>query len=310
MNKVLSQNVLYQMRISLLLLILLLFNLGLQAQKKSDFLKSTKFQGYYSALEVGIGIGESHYYGDLSHSFINFKTMHRDFHAYVRYQYTGKKSFKLSFNKGTLSGSDVFAKKPQLLARKLSFETKIYELGLFYEYHFRKSTSCLNFDWTPYVSIGLAGFYFNPYAAGFGYLRPLSTEGQRTSSYPNRRYYSKVNVSFPICAGVKFYFLKKFTAGLEMGYRKTFTDYIDDVSKTYPDLAVLEAERGANAVAASYKGFKSNLPNYPNGFTRGNPKIRDNYFITMVTVGYFLITDCRSEDLYNKQKYGCQQQKF
>jgi hypothetical protein len=77
-----------------------------------------------------------------------------------------------------------------------------------------------------------------------------------------------------------------------MGLRVTFTDYIDDVSGTYPDMAALKASKGQLAVDMSYRGDTRNYnPSYVlplTGAKRGNSKDNDWYTITQFSIGYRL----------------------
>lgn len=68
----------------------------------------------------------------------------------------------------------------------------------------------------------------------------------------------------------------------EFGFRKLFTDYLDDVSDTYVDEAVLLSERGTKSAELSYRGdeLPGGNPNYPKGSVRGNKSEKDWYYFT------------------------------
>ena len=68
--------------------------------------------------------------------------------------------------------------------------------------------------------------------------------------------------------------------------RKTFTDYLDDVSSTYVDKAVLAAAKGATAAEMAYRGGElKNGPAYPaDGTIRGGSKFKDWYYFSGVTI--------------------------
>ena len=75
--------------------------------------------------------------------------------------------------------------------------------------------------------------------------------------------------------------------GYEFGLRKTFFDYLDDVSTTYADPNILGAERGPIALAMSYRGDEVKIgdPNYPaEGSIRGGSKYKDWYYFTGLTL--------------------------
>jgi hypothetical protein len=93
--------------------------------------------------------------------------------------------------------------------------------------------------------------------------------------------------------------------GLEFGFRKLFTDYLDDVSGNYADSAILFAARGAQAVALAYRGDElPGGPGYPDSETqRGNPKMKDWYYMTGIRISYLLGTGSRGTS--GKRKSGC-----
>jgi hypothetical protein len=89
--------------------------------------------------------------------------------------------------------------------------------------------------------LGLSVFNFNPRAEHFDSrrdgewvnLKPLNTEGQGLSTFPNRKPYSKTQVSIPLGLGFKFAVHSNLNIGFEIGFRATRTDYLDDVGNTY-----------------------------------------------------------------------------
>jgi hypothetical protein len=60
----------------------------------------------------------------------------------------------------------------------------------------------------------------------------LSTEGQ--GIYPDKKPYSLWQPTIPFGGGVKFAITENLRIGFEIGLRKLFTDYLDDVSTSYP----------------------------------------------------------------------------
>jgi hypothetical protein len=136
---------------------------------------------------------------------------------------------------------------------------------------------------SPYVFAGVAAFHFNPYAfdtAGTKvYLRSLATEGQGLSAYPEKKLYKNNQLSIPFGGGFKFAIGSRTQLGIELGLRKLFTDYLDDVSGTYADSSILAAERGPQATAFAFRGKEINATAaYPaEGSIRGNPKNKDWY---------------------------------
>jgi hypothetical protein len=79
-----------------------------------------------------------------------------------------------------------------------------------------------------YIFGGIGAFYTNPktfYQGQWVALQPYATEGY---------HYKKYVMNIPMGAGFYFTLNKKNRIGFEINYRKTFTDYIDDISGNYP----------------------------------------------------------------------------
>ncbi|RZK17030.1 MAG: hypothetical protein EOO56_18745 [Hymenobacter sp.] len=100
-------------------------------------------------------------------------------------------------------------------------------------------------DFVPYVFAGLAGFYHNPQGqynntGSWLDLQQYQTEGKS---------YSKTSFAIPFGAGVRYRINRNLDASFEIGLRKTFTKYLDDVSDSYVDLS------GKSAEAQYFGGF-------------------------------------------------------
>jgi hypothetical protein len=270
---------------------------------ESDLLKSNKVSTRYTAYEVGLHIGESHYYGDLSNGILQSKNIHKEYGAFIKYQRGRNWVFKFQYSQGNLSASDAY-NKASLQPRNLSFQSPLYEYALMAEYNYPEFTACRQYNWSVYATFGVALFHFRP-SNKYGDLRSLSTEGQGTSAYPDRKKYWINQPSIPIGVGIKFIPLKQIIVGFEMGLRKTFTDYVDDVSTTYPNPSVLLSERGAASVAASYPGKYKYPNNNPTDYARGNSSIKDYYFLSFAYVSYVFKYDCESEKHRYNDVGGC-----
>jgi hypothetical protein len=190
---------------------------------------------------------------------------------------------------GKIKATDALSSKKGNKARNLSFENKITEFHLGAEY-FLWNTKERN--WTPYIFGGIAYFKHNPYAfdatGNKVFLEPLRTEGQGLPEYPNRKTYKLSDFSLPIGGGIRVVVSDNLALGYEIGFRKTFTDYLDDVSTTYPDEVKLLGRRGIKAVEMSYRGGElfggSNI--FPaENFIRGSAKNKDWYYFQSITIG-------------------------
>lgn len=155
----------------------------------------------------------------------------------------------------------------------------------------------------PYGFIGVGMFSYNPEGSilnpdgsrTWHKLHPLRTEGQGMAEYPNKKPYSLTQINIPMGFGLKYQLSERLSLGTELLYRKTFTDYIDDVSTTYIDPnnfdTYLSAPQAAIARRIHDKTFGIVTPGvtrYSPGTQRGNSKNMDAYFSTVVKIGFRL----------------------
>lgn len=177
----------------------------------------------------------------------------------------------------------------RMRSRNLNFKTGIFDWEATAQY------SILNPNdswWIPYAYLGIGIFHFKPHTKDENgdkvFLQPLSTEGQGFIAGVKK--YKLTQFSIPVGIGVERSLNDDMRVGLEIGYRKIFTDYLDDVSNDYVDQAALLAARGQRAVDLAYRGDEVNAGPYPaGGITRGNPKYKDGYYYIALTytVRYF-----------------------
>jgi hypothetical protein len=120
-------------------------------------------------------------------------------------------------------------------------------------------------------------FYMNPTATLNGNtfeLRQYGTEGQTKA-------YSRVQFALPVDFGIKWKLNHRFMFSLSWGWRKTFTDYIDDVSGYYPEdpsaLSTLSQ-------ALSNKSLDNGNADNSWGMQRGEPGNKDSYSFTMLSI--------------------------
>ena len=87
--------------------------------------------------------------------------------------------------------------------------------------------------------------------------------------------------------GFKYALSTDWSIGIEYGIHKTFTDYIDDVSKTYIDPVFLEQEKGVMAAYFSNPTINS-LPSEVTeaGQQRGDPRDKDSYMFGIISFYY------------------------
>jgi len=201
--------------------------------------------GYGQRHEVGLFLGASYYNGDLNSS-VPFQMAQPAFGVAYRYIVNPRWAFKFNGYYGTVEGDDRNNPETSLRERNLHFRSMVLEFGGMMEFNFMRFVAGSEHNrFTPFLFGGLSVFRFNPQASFRGEwysLQPLGTEGQGTTAYPERTAYSLTSVAIPFGLGVKFSLSQTTVVSFEWGMRKTFTDYLDDVSTTYADPYILWSE--------------------------------------------------------------------
>ncbi|MBX3164495.1 MAG: hypothetical protein KF900_08440 [Bacteroidetes bacterium] len=219
--------------------------------------------------ELGFLGGGSYYLGDLNprkHFFMSSPACGIFFRYATNYRY----AFRFGFNYGNIGGNDARSKEADQIERNLNFKSRLYELNTTAEFNFVEYR--IGHDrhrFTMFVFAGVSGFYFNPKAdIGKGYeeVRPMQTEG---------KHYPKFQVSIPFGLGLKWNAGKKCGIGIEWGPRRTFTDFLDDVSGVYPNFTDPDVKNYTNQ-SLNGGGEPGNM--------RGNPSTKDWYFYYGITL--------------------------
>jgi hypothetical protein len=191
--------------------------------------------------EMGGGLGIFNYTGDLVHTY-DLTTAKPAATVFYRSNISRVISFRTSLTGGELAASDkntpldAFATK-----RAASFDLFLLELSGAFEYHFldwRDDKRKLRF--TPYLFAGVALF-------------GISGTPSKAAEYSN------VQMSIPFGGGMKYVLNPKYYISFEIGIRKTFFDYLDNIS-----------------------GGNPSIKNYQ----YGNPNDYDNYFFTGISLTY------------------------
>lgn len=271
--------------------------------------------------EVSVQLGASQFLGDLGglnkigtdYSVVDLEFSMTRPAASIAYRYKFAKNFNVhgSFNYLLVSGNDKLTTEPFRNNRNLNFKSNIFEaavraeLSLFlfnnktsHRYSIKNTMSRRHkgLKWEYIAFIGIGGFYFNPkgqhpMTGQWVKLHPLHTEGQGLPGGPKQ--YKRVSISIPMGVAVRVILNKEWSVGAEINYRKTFTDYIDDVStRYYPDRKLQADTYGPNSVimADPSKGIipTATMPNADGtGAQRGDNE-KDSFIGVQVTVGRFI----------------------
>ncbi len=226
--------------------------------------------------EMGILIGGSYYIGDLNPG-KHFNMAQPAFGAFYRFTPNYRYAFRGGVNFGEIRGDDSQSDNIDQIQRNLNFKSQITEFNVLAEFNFLEyRISNDKFKFTTFLFLGIDVFNFKPRAEinnNWVDLQPLRTEGQTKK-------YKLTQVAIPFGVGVKMNVSKQVGIGLEWGPRKTFTDYLDDVSGTYPDIIAnpFKSEL-AKKLSDRSKNAGSNINEQ-----RGNPRTKDWYIFFGVSL--------------------------
>jgi hypothetical protein len=210
--------------------------------------------------------------------------------------------FRLDLNFGGLAGNDALitdkgGDEDSRKNRNLDFRTNLTEAFIATEIYplvfLENEPTDVQGRLRPYGIIGVGIFHFNPqgtyydsatHQTSWVNLRPLHTEGEGFPEYPDRKEYSLTQINIPFGVGIKYFFNENINVSFEIIHRKTFTDYIDDVSTTYIDPSLfykyLPFSEAKIADEMSNKSPLRGIPGsgYNPGDKRGDPSQDDAYF--------------------------------
>ena len=252
------------------------------------------FTPLYSQNQFILNAGTSHFLGDLGGNFsggtpsisdLNLASTRYVVGAAYRIKVSNHFAIRTSGYYARLSANDKYAKSLTLRNRNLNFFSPIVGANILGEVHFfvKENISRL------YIFGGLEYFHFDPrtrYNGSTVRLQPLGTEGQNFIS--GKFKYKLTSAAIPFGFGINF--LKKTRSywSFELSARKSFTDYIDDVSTQYVDKALLLASSGQIAVELSDRSL-GGIPGFSApGAIRGKPKYNDNFFFLQFSYNRFL----------------------
>jgi hypothetical protein len=259
----------------------------------------------------------------------------------VYYHFLPRFLVRAQFNQGWIAAADSFNDSFGRRWRNQHFRSPVTELSAHLVYEvFPTYDPLYRKRWSPYFFAGVGVFFFNPKAKPdpqwlkdypeyfqddrFVELQPLGTEGQflvpqidpltgQIPQYPKP--YSLTQICIPFGAGVRWKISPKFDMRFDIGLRKLFTDYLDDVSgidypnyeemMAYNPVAALFSDRSGYINDYSTRGVSASLVQRLGGREfgekRGNPKRDDWYaFVSLgVTMLIYKPDRCPKYDLGN-----------
>lgn len=261
----------------------------------------------------------------------------------LNYHFNHHMFLRLQGNYGWIAGDDALSEDPKRRARNLSFRSHVVEASLQLVYEFFAEDLHYKYrpDWSPYVFSGLALFHFSPKAKPdprwvdhykaednpgantlfsssneWVRLHNLGTEGQYLPSGIREEFnlpdpYRLTSISIPLGIGVRKRLTNKLDLRVEFSLRKTFTDYLDDVSgPAYAPPSELLKYEGETTFLFADRSFRTSYeganPNTPFGIrdsrtaspaafngsygieARGNSNTKDWYGFFHVGITYIL----------------------
>lgn len=233
--------------------------------------------------EIGLFGGGTNFIGDVGNYGIH-TPQGGVIGVYFRHQFNYHYAIRGQFSFGRIANDDALSDMPDRVFRNLHFRSNIYE-GIvvgevnFFEYlpGSRKYTQ------TPYIFAGFGVTAFNPqanYQGDWYDLAPLGTEGQRTSINP-ANYYPLGTWTLPFGIGYKWNLGRTWCFSVETGFRRTYTDYMDDVSGVYVDPFYI---REAHGDVAAELSNRTGRPTELIGYARGNNQTDDWYVFTGISI--------------------------
>jgi hypothetical protein len=297
--------------------------------KKQGFSKEKKYD------MLGVSVSALNYYGDIAPRPQRISTDISFTRPALGLSFTHRFGPRYSFQGqlmyGVLKGSDVESADPSgessqfRYKRHLSFRNQMIEVSgvAVFDLFENQATYISRVKWTPYLYVGVAGFTNNPKAeapatdlkgaplaeAGkWVKLQPLGTEGQYSTLDPTDvnfgiKPYKTIQIAIPFGLGARFRINEVMDLWADLGFRYTFTDYIDDISQNYVGLEKLNSPL---AQAMSYRtneipGQPLNPVTTPSGIVveagygsefrdnlRGSRNDKDIYMVTSVRLTYII----------------------
>ena len=245
--------------------------------------KDSLSQLFKSNTELGFKGGVSYYTGDLNSD--HFSSSNPAASFIVRRNLDRRFSLKGEVGIMSIDADDRNSDNSVRLDRGLHFRSQIQELSSQIEFNFLPfETGSVLYNWTPFIFGGISLYNFNPQAENSNGqwvdLQPLGTEGQGTTAYPDRKKYSRTQIALPMGGGVKYTLNDRLNIMLSFSGRKTYTDYLDDVSTTYPGIPT---EFDAASIEMSDPTYSHNKDEQ-----RGNDLEDDWYFYTGISITFRL----------------------
>lgn len=249
-------------------------------------------------LEVGPHVGVSYYMGDLN-PMKPFAQSRLQYGGLVRFNYNNRWTFRFDFAHATVTASDEVIKwRPE---RGLNFTSHINDFSFVAEFNFIEYyTGNPKKNVSPYIFGGFSVFQYSVFTQAGDNMVNLSNYQTEGPQDPNAKWYDKmfgktspVGISIPFGVGVKLSLSRHMATTVEWRMQKTFTDYLDDVAKVYPQHHAFYTDENDNTY-----DLTDPTGNYRAGHQRGNSAFNDWFGMARVSLTWkFNLPDGRGCNL-------------
>ncbi len=260
---------------------------------------------------IGVSLNAMNYFGDLNPK-VNFASFRfgdtrPNIGVDIMHRFAPRLSGRFALAYGRVTATDATnASKDDPNARfrytrNTSFYNDIYEASAVavVDLFENRNNYLKRPDFNYYAFLGVAGFYHNPKTTDTRGtrngetvdLQALKTEGVS---------YNKLQLSIPFGLGVRYRINRSLDASVEMGFRKTFTGYLDDVSGNYAGADKLTSDdaryfgglgTGTGSITSTELKNSNGTSLASTGFIPGEKRGQgrtDWYVVTGVSVHYIL----------------------
>ncbi len=240
--------------------------------------------------EFGLQGGASGYMGDLNpENPLAFNDWAAG--AFVKYNFNHTWGLRGNFAYANIFAYDAESRIQQRRDRDLGFFGDVKEASLLVDFNFFKWLPQRGrIVYTPYIFAGIGGIDFNPkqYLVIGGDVQKIALRDWQTEydDADNFEPYGRYAFSIPFGAGFKYNLRGSWSVGIELGYRLTLTDYLDDVSGNYGTLPPDITSQTDQAIwrDLAYGGSSNLVP----GTQRGDGRPYDSFMTVGLTVSYTL----------------------
>jgi len=253
-----------------------------------DQVKSTA-RDFYS---VYVSTGPSAYYGEMAnvaslfpsgafgYNFQDIDYARATLGFKARMPFFHPLSIRSEFSWYTIEGSDL--SDPSITwrynKRKLNFQARNFELWAGPQIDILRYRGAAGLSGTPYR---LVLYAYGGVGVTTNYPKVRLENGEMIDLWTLQTEdvnYSNFVMAFPLGLGVEFQLPAGLSVGLDLGYRLTTSDYLDDVSNTYTT-GLMDLDPETRAIVDP-------TGTYEGGELRGNPNNNDGYMFTSLTVAY------------------------